>query len=82
MQSFDLSAAKLLPLDLGLCLFPRSTVRSDSGDERQSRSSCSAPFFLRQRVQRYREEAQRLEDKREQKLLDELSQRLPRQNPF
>jgi flagellar FliJ protein len=37
---------------------------------------------LRKLVQRYREEAQRLEDKREQKLLDELSQRLPRQNPF
>ena len=30
---------------------------------------------LRKLVQRYREEAQRLEDKREQKLLDELSQR-------
>lgn len=37
---------------------------------------------LRKLVQRYRDEAQRLEDKREQKLLDELSQRLPRQNPF
>lgn len=37
---------------------------------------------LRKLVQRYREEAQRLEDKREQKLLDELSQRLPRQEPF
>ncbi|WP_339453660.1 flagellar export protein FliJ [Pseudomonas sp. EA_5y_Pfl2_R50] len=37
---------------------------------------------LRKLVQRYQEEAQRLEDKREQKLLDELSQRLPRQNPF
>ena len=37
---------------------------------------------LRKLVQRYREEAQRLEDKREQKLLDELSQRLPRHNPF
>ncbi|MBK5530753.1 flagella biosynthesis chaperone FliJ [Pseudomonas sp. TH06] len=37
---------------------------------------------LRKLVQRYREEAQRLEDKREQKLLDELSQRLPRQQPF
>jgi flagellar FliJ protein len=37
---------------------------------------------LRKLVQRYREEAQRLEDKREQKLLDELSQRLPRQNPL
>lgn len=37
---------------------------------------------LRKLVQRYREEAQRLEDKREQKLLDELSQRLPRKNPF
>jgi hypothetical protein len=33
-------------------------------------------------VQRYGEEAQRLEDKREQKLLDQLSQRLPRHNPF
>lgn len=31
---------------------------------------------LRKLVQRYLEEAQRLEDKREQKLLDELSQRL------
>jgi flagellar protein FliJ len=37
---------------------------------------------LRKLVQRYREEAQRLEDKREQKLLDELSQRLPRHYPF
>jgi len=37
---------------------------------------------LRKLVQRYRDEAQRLEDKREQKLLDELSQRLPRQNPL
>ncbi|ANH97273.1 flagellar FliJ protein [Pseudomonas koreensis] len=37
---------------------------------------------LRKLVQRYREEAQRLEDKREQKLLDELSQRLPRHEPF
>ncbi|MFJ2484156.1 flagellar export protein FliJ [Pseudomonas sp. NPDC087598] len=37
---------------------------------------------LRKLVQRYREEAQRLEDKREQKLLDELSQRLPRNQPF
>jgi len=33
-------------------------------------------------VQRYREEAQSLEDKREQKLLDELSQRLPRHDPY
>ena len=33
-------------------------------------------------VQRYREEAQRLEDKREQRLLDELSQRLPRHDPY
>lgn len=37
---------------------------------------------LRKLVQRYREEAQRLEDKREQKLLDELSQRLPRQDSY
>ncbi|KPG84590.1 MULTISPECIES: flagellar export protein FliJ [Pseudomonas] len=37
---------------------------------------------LRKLVQRYREEAQRLEDKREQKLLDELSQRLPRRDAF
>ena len=37
---------------------------------------------LRKLVQRYREEAQRLEDKREQKLLDELSQRLPRHEAF
>ncbi|NTZ95559.1 flagella biosynthesis chaperone FliJ [Pseudomonas koreensis] len=37
---------------------------------------------LRKLVQRYREEAQRLEDKREQRLLDELSQRLPRHNPL
>ncbi|WP_085682998.1 MULTISPECIES: flagellar export protein FliJ [unclassified Pseudomonas] len=37
---------------------------------------------LRKLVQRYREEAQRLEDKREQKLLDELSQRLPRHQVF
>ncbi|WP_262137955.1 flagellar export protein FliJ [Pseudomonas sp. Marseille-Q5117] len=35
---------------------------------------------LRKLVQRYRDEAQRLEDKREQKLLDELSQRLPRRD--
>ena len=37
---------------------------------------------LRKLVQRYREEAQRLEDKREQRLLDELSQRLPRHDPL
>ena len=37
---------------------------------------------LRKLVQRYRDEAQRLEDKREQKLLDELSQRLPRHDPY
>ncbi|WP_442108954.1 flagellar export protein FliJ [Pseudomonas sp. NUPR-001] len=35
---------------------------------------------LRKLVQRYIEEARMLEDKREQKLLDELSQRLPRLN--
>ncbi|MFJ4348189.1 flagellar export protein FliJ [Pseudomonas sp. NPDC089401] len=34
---------------------------------------------LRKLVRRYIEEARRLEDKREQRLLDELSQRLPRQ---
>lgn len=34
---------------------------------------------LRKLVQRYIDEARALEDKREQKLLDELSQRLPRQ---
>ena len=37
---------------------------------------------LRKLVQHYREEAQRLEDKREQRLLDELSQRLPRHDPL
>ena len=37
---------------------------------------------LRKLVQRYLDEARRAEDKREQKLLDELSQRLPRQSPF
>jgi len=37
---------------------------------------------LRKLVQRYIDEARALEDKREQKLLDELSQRLPRQNPY
>ena len=35
---------------------------------------------LRKLVQRYQDEARRAEDKREQRLLDELSQRLPRQN--
>ncbi|MNU01197.1 flagellar biosynthesis chaperone [compost metagenome] len=34
---------------------------------------------LRKLVQRYMDEARRAEDKREQRLLDELSQRLPRQ---
>ncbi|UBM23933.1 flagella biosynthesis chaperone FliJ [Pseudomonas sp. p1(2021b)] len=34
---------------------------------------------LRKLVQRYQDEARRAEDKREQKLLDELSQRLPRE---
>jgi flagellar FliJ protein len=33
---------------------------------------------LRKLVQRYIDEARQLEDKREQKLLDELSQRIPR----
>jgi len=37
---------------------------------------------LRKLVQRYIDEARQLEDKREQKLLDELSQRLPRHNPY
>ncbi|UVL41975.1 flagella biosynthesis chaperone FliJ [Pseudomonas sp. B21-040] len=37
---------------------------------------------LRKLVQRYMDEARQLEDKREQRLLDELSQRLPRQNPY
>ncbi|CAD5202248.1 flagellar export protein FliJ [Pseudomonas sp. FEN] len=37
---------------------------------------------LRKLVQRYVDEARQLEDKREQKLLDELSQRLPRQSPY
>ncbi|NUT81544.1 flagellar export protein FliJ [Pseudomonas sp. NA13] len=37
---------------------------------------------LRKLVQRYIDEARQLEDRREQKLLDELSQRLPRQNPY
>jgi flagellar FliJ protein len=37
---------------------------------------------LRKLVQRYIDEARALEDKREQKLLDELSQRLPRHDQF
>jgi len=37
---------------------------------------------LRKLVQRYVDEARQLEDKREQKLLDELSQRLPRQDQY
>jgi flagellar FliJ protein len=37
---------------------------------------------LRKLVQRYLHEARALEDKREQKLLDELSQRLPRHEQF
>lgn len=37
---------------------------------------------LRKLVQRYIDEARQLEDKREQKLLDELSQRLPRHEPL
>ena len=37
---------------------------------------------LRKLVQRYVDEARKLEDMREQKLLDELSQRLPRHEPF
>ena len=37
---------------------------------------------LRKLVQRYAEEARQLEDKREQKLMDELSQRLPRNSPY
>ncbi|WP_397449078.1 flagellar export protein FliJ [Pseudomonas sp. NA-150] len=37
---------------------------------------------LRKLVQRYIDEARQLEDKREQKLLDELSQRLPRHDYF
>ncbi len=36
---------------------------------------------LRKLVQRYLEEARMAEDRREQKLLDELSQRLPRNDP-
>ena len=37
---------------------------------------------LRKLVQRYIDEARQAEDKREQKLLDELSQRLPRHDRF
>ncbi|MNN98683.1 flagellar biosynthesis chaperone [compost metagenome] len=37
---------------------------------------------LRKLVQRYLDEARQLEDKREQKLLDELSQRLPRHDRY
>lgn len=37
---------------------------------------------LRKLVQRYIDEARQLEDKREQKLLDELSQRLPRHEQY
>lgn len=37
---------------------------------------------LRKLVQRYLEEARRAEDKREQRLLDELSQRLPRHTVY
>lgn len=37
---------------------------------------------LRKLLQRYMDEARKLEDKREQKLLDELSQRLPRHDPY
>ena len=37
---------------------------------------------LRKLVQRYIDEARAIEDKREQKLLDELSQRLPRPEQF
>lgn len=37
---------------------------------------------LRKLVQRYIDEARAIEDKREQKLLDELSQRLPRHDAF
>ncbi|MNV17864.1 flagellar biosynthesis chaperone [compost metagenome] len=37
---------------------------------------------LRKLVQRYADEARALEDRREQKLLDELSQRLPRQDQY
>ncbi|WP_219095682.1 flagellar export protein FliJ [Pseudomonas sp. UMAB-40] len=37
---------------------------------------------LRKLVQRYMDEARKLEDTREQKLLDELSQRLPRHDPY
>lgn len=37
---------------------------------------------LRKLVQRYMDEARRAEDKREQRLLDELSQRLPRHGPL
>ncbi len=37
---------------------------------------------LRKLVQRYIDEARKIEDKREQKLLDELSQRLPRHDRY
>ncbi len=37
---------------------------------------------LRKLVQRYIDEARQLDDRREQKLLDELSQRLPRHDPY
>lgn len=37
---------------------------------------------LRKLVQRYADEARQMEDKREQKLMDELSQRLPRKEVY
>ncbi|MDP1329398.1 flagellar export protein FliJ, partial [Klebsiella pneumoniae] len=52
----------------------------------RARESWQAAFArvegLRKLVQRYIDEARAIEDKREQKLLDELSQRLPRQSQY
>ena len=72
-------------------------LETDVGQQRQSlawhqnnldkaRESWQQAFArvegLRKLVQRYIDEARALEDKREQKLLDELSQRLPRQSQY
>lgn len=58
-------------------------AQSQSGSGAQRPQDCYARVEgLRKLVQRYMDEARRLEDKREQKLLDELSQRLPRHEQF
>ena len=77
--------------DAKLVIFPELHLFGDGSPDQQRTNALQGAAEaldgprvegLRKLVQRYIDEAQRAEDKREQKLLDELSQRLPRHEPL